>query len=74
MRKKLQKKAVTLASSLVKHIKMNAIMAFPEKPSQTTEQINAANNEDDSRKHLEASDLFSMFTADIIKKEVTFTR
>lgn len=73
MRKKLQKKAVTLAASLVKHIRLNAILAFPEKPSHSIEEINA-DSQDDSNKHLEASDLFSMFTADIIKKEVTFTR
>jgi hypothetical protein len=73
MKKKLQKKASSLASSLVKHIRLNAILPFPEKPSHTIEQI-AAESKDGSTKQLEASDLFSMFTADIIKKEVTFTR
>lgn len=33
-----------------------------------------AQKQDSGKNEINASDLFSMFTADIIKKEVTFTR
>lgn len=75
MRKKLQKQAVTLATSLIKHIRLNAIMPFQEKPS--VETLSGAKEEpaaEEGKKPLAATDLFSLFTADIIKEEVIFTR
>ena len=75
MRKKLQKKAVTLATSLMKLTKLNTILPFQEKPSV---ESNPAQKEEsttvDSKKPLAAAELFSLFTADIIKEEVIFTR
>jgi hypothetical protein len=75
MRKKLQKKAVTLATSLVKHIRLNTILPFQERPS--VDSVPAVKEEpaaDDKQRPLVAADLFSLFTADIIKEEVIFTR
>jgi hypothetical protein len=74
MRKKLQKKAVTLATSLRKHIKLNTIFPFQEKPSVEAESISREKTDGDSTKQLAAAELFSLFTADIIKEEVVFTR
>jgi hypothetical protein len=75
MRKKLQKKAVTLATSLIKHIGLNTILPFQEKPSiESTSATSGEPPTDDSKKPLAAAELFSLFTADIIKEEVIFTR
>ena len=49
---------------------MAGILPFTEKPSNAyLEQKEEAN-----KNEIPASDLFSFFTADIIKEEVTFTR
>jgi hypothetical protein len=74
MRKNLQKKAVTLAASLVKHIGLNTTLPFTEKPSAEPVSDAAPTDPATDSKPLIASDLFSLFTADIIKKEVTFIR
>jgi hypothetical protein len=49
---------------------LDGILPFTEKPS------NQYFNEKDDMKHqeIQASDLFSLFTANIIKEEVTFVR
>lgn len=72
MIKKLQKNTVTLAATLVKHVKLNTIVPFTEKPSVQAEPSSEASENSDPI--FSATDLFSLFTADIIKKEVLFTR
>ena len=75
MRKKLQKKAVTLATSLIKVTKLNTILPFQEKPSiDSTPAQKQEPGSEDSPKPLAAAELFSLFTADIIKEKVVFTR
>ena len=75
MRKELQKKAVTLATSLIKHIRLNTILPFQEKPSiESTQGSKQESSTEDAKKPLAAAELFSLFTADIIKEEVIFTR
>lgn len=72
MQQKLKHQATRIAS-LVKKVRWDSILVFTEKPSdervlpseRTKKQVD--NNPS-------ASDLFSMFTADIIKQDVTFTR
>lgn len=54
-----------LAKTLRK-IKIDAIVPFKEKPSDLVNK--------DNRNEMEASELFSLFTADIIKKDVDFVR
>lgn len=74
MRKKLKYKAVSLANSLVKHIRLNTIIPFQEKPSEDSTPAKEEQIADDAKKPLAAAELFSLFTADIIKEEVIFTR
>jgi len=58
--------------SYLRNVKLNSIKPFIERPS-TDRQLDS----DDAKKQgqgLCATDLFSLFTADIIKEEVVFTR
>ena len=55
-----------LAKALRK-IKIDSIVPFKEKPSDVL-------NKDQKNNEMEASELFSLFTADIIKKDVDFVR
>ena len=55
----------------LRNIKMNGIRPFEEKPS--IEQTPGITT-DEPKDKLGASDLFSCFTADIIKERVVFTR
>jgi hypothetical protein len=73
MRKKLQQQA-TRITTLVKKVRRDSIQIFKETPSD--EQILSSDSKfkKESAYHPTASDLFSMFTADIIKQDVTFTR
>ena len=54
-----------LAKAL-RNTRIESIVPFKEKPS---DRINKAN-----KYEMEASELFSLFTADIIKKDVDFVR
>ena len=54
----------------LKNAAMDSICPFKERPSVDT-KIRNEKKEDNS---LKANDLFSIFTADIIKEEVIFTR
>ena len=56
---------------LLSHVQLSSILPFTETPSER--QYDGDSKEKDNDK-LQASDLFSMFTADIIKEEVIFTR
>ena len=49
---------------------MEGILPFTEKPSNSYLEQKEENNKSD----IQACDLFSFFTADIIKEEVIFTR
>jgi hypothetical protein len=51
-------------------------MRTPKKPegSIRNKKITSLPPEDNHRKRISANDLFSLFTANIIKKKVTFTR
>ncbi|HZI55104.1 MAG TPA: hypothetical protein VFD56_15415 [Chitinophagaceae bacterium] len=55
--------------ALPKH-RLTDILPFTESPSRNRYRSNATKN----KKELGASDLFSMFTANIIKEDVIFTR
>lgn len=66
----VMKKIIIKRSKLVKvlrHVKVDAILPFKEKPS---DEINQEKDKD----KMDASALFSTFTADIIKKDVEFIR
>lgn len=54
-------------------IRTNGISPFIEKPSNSHFDVKE-HNENNSNNPLQACDLFSLFTADIIKEQVTFTR
>ena len=54
-----------LAKALRK-IKIDSIVPFKEKPSDLVNK--------DNKNEMEATELFSLFTADIIKKDVDFVR
>jgi hypothetical protein len=54
--------------ALVKKTRLGEILPFTEKPSVSPDQSDTRKNE------LNASDLFSHFTANIIKEDVVFTR
>lgn len=54
-----------LAKTLRK-LKIDAIVPFKEKPSDVINQY--------KKDEIDASELFSLFTADIIKKDVDFVR
>jgi hypothetical protein len=62
--KQIEEKVV----ALVKKTRLGEILPFAEKPSVSPEQ------KDPSQNQLEASELFSLFTANIIKEDVVFTR
>ena len=49
---------------------MEGILPFTETPSYS----HFEDKEDNARNDMKASDLFSLFTADIIKEEIVFTR
>ncbi|HJY23440.1 MAG TPA: hypothetical protein VJ279_11165 [Hanamia sp.] len=53
---------------------MEGILPFTETPSFSHFEDKFEDKEDGSRKEMKASDLFSLFTADIIKEEIVFTR
>jgi hypothetical protein len=69
MRKNIE--AAARYVEFIKRVSEEVIQPFKEKPS-TDNQPKPKGNEKDSR--LEASDLFSLFTADIIKEKAVFTR
>ncbi|MDQ2718663.1 MAG: hypothetical protein M3Z26_02700 [Bacteroidota bacterium] len=52
---------------------IEGILPFKEKPSKNN-FLNKSNEEGYESNGVEAYDLFSLFTADIIKEEVIFTR
>ncbi|HEX6191380.1 MAG TPA: hypothetical protein VFZ42_03410 [Chitinophagaceae bacterium] len=55
--------------SYLQNVKLNSIKPFMERPS--TDRIL---EEQEKKNELCAADLFSLFTADIIKEKVIFTR
>ena len=75
MRKKIEKAAVKYIE-FVKQVGVEIIQPFKEKPSVDKEPKDPATTGSGSKgeDRLCASDLFSMFTADIIKEQVTFVR
>lgn len=68
MRKKIIQKETKLVS-ILKHVKQNGFLPFTEKPS-----VERDFEKEEEKDSLNASDLFSIFTANIIKEEVIFTR
>lgn len=74
MRKNLKRQATRIAT-VVKNVRWDSVLPFTEKPSDDrnlpsespSKQAAVSNNPS-------ASDLFSMFTADIIREDVVFTR
>ena len=68
MSKKLQHTEKKLPESIKKN-RWDDLIPFPEMPSS-----NKYDNKDRNENELAASDLFSHFTADIIKEDVIFTR
>ena len=68
MAKKLQHTEKKMPASIKKN-RLNDIIPFPEMPSR-----NKYKSKDKNENELAASDLFSHFTADIIKEDVIFTR
>lgn len=60
----------TKLSSLVKRTSINDILPFTENPPVNSQ----LNKNKEKNNELAASDLFSLFTADIIKEDVVFTR
>ena len=50
---------------VLRKVKIDAILPFKEKPS---DELEGKKNE------MEATELFSLFTADIIKKDIEFVR
>ncbi len=69
MKKKIMTAAAGL-SSIVKKTRHNDILPFSEIPSDNQFRADPAS----ASRDLAASDLFSLFTADIIRKDVKFTR
>ena len=68
----MKKKSVVSRKLLLKYVKrvrITEILPFYEQPSIDREKTNQENSG-----NLQASELFSLFTADIIKKDVLFTR
>ena len=63
MKKKIKRSKLLKA---LKKLKIDSIVPFKEKPS---DNINK-----DKKNEMEASERFSFFTADIIKKDVEFVR
>ena len=69
MEEKVNMKKTIKRSKLAKalrKIKIDSIVPFKEKPSDLVNKNN--------KNEMEASELFSLFTADIIKKDVDFVR
>lgn len=62
MKKTIKRSKVVKA---LRKLKIDAILPFKEKPS---DEPNGKKNE------MEASELFSLFTADIIKEDIVFVR
>jgi hypothetical protein len=54
-------------------IRIGGILPFTEKPSNSHFDVKE-HNENNPNNPIQACDLFSLFTADIIKEQVTFTR
>ena len=50
---------------MLRKLKIDAILPFKEKPSDEIK---------DKKNEMEASELFSLFTADIIKEDIQFVR
>lgn len=69
MRRKPSTAATTVkVARFLKQLKLNGILPYKERPS-------TEHDEDHKKKgNLGANDLFSIFTADIIKEDVMFTR
>ena len=63
MKKKIKRSKLV---KVLRTLKIDSIVPFKEKPS---DLINK-----DKKNELEASELFSLFTADIIKEDVEFVR
>ena len=62
MKKKLKKLKFT---KILQEVRIDAILPFKEKPSKTNIE---------KKDNIAPSDLFSIFTADIIKEDVEFVR
>lgn len=71
MRKKFIQKKSSLIRK-VKSVRINEIVPFREQPM--VEHIQQENKSVENDGQLHASQLFSLFTADIIKQNVIFTR
>jgi|GEM_PF-906657 len=70
---KMNMKRITKRSKLnkvLRKLKSDSIVPFKEKPS---DNVTSAINKD-KKKEMDASELFSFFTADIIKEDVEFVR
>ncbi|HYC39599.1 MAG TPA: hypothetical protein VEB63_03855 [Chitinophagaceae bacterium] len=72
MRKKIEKAAAKYID-FVKRVGIEVIQPFKERPS-VDRQDPATTGPEPREKQLCATDLFSIFTADIIREKVTFTR
>jgi hypothetical protein len=68
MRKKAQPTTTVRITRFIKDLKYNGILPYKERPAVNHDQTIK------SKDSLGASDLFSLFTADIIKEDVVFTR
>ena len=68
MRRKPQPATTVRVSRFLKQLKTNGILPYKERPA-----VQSTDKEKTGEK-LGASDLFSIFTADIIKEDVVFTR
>ena len=62
MQKKIKRSKLV---KVLRKLKIDAILPFKEKPSDEIKE---------QKDKLEASELFSMFTADIIKEDIEFVR
>ncbi len=68
---KEEKKYTKKLRSLLKHVQqLSSVLPFTETPAE--QQWVGDKEKEDNKLH--ATELFSMFTADIIKEEVIFTR
>ena len=63
MKKKIKRSKLV---KVLRTMKIDSIVPFKEKPSDIMNK--------DKKKEIEASELFSFFTADIIKEDVEFVR
>ncbi len=59
-------------TSILKHVKISGILPFTEEPLRRKKSNESISKGGDGR--IRASDPFSIFTANIIKEEVVFTR